>query len=172
MLTCLSPISEKKLHCSTFTLTLPQLNICLKMYTPVYNVIDTPSELATKPLHTLALGNCMSLPGHSVHGRLCSFLCRKTLEKFFYFYFFKPLQTLFRLNNLSQIQGVMSKMFTFCSNRKVVDEPGCPSHLTQININAVIDLSEEVRMSRWWASVAFLVLWLRRWTCHNWLYIA
>lgn len=100
-----------------------------------------------KPLHTLALGNCMSLPGHSVHGRLCSFLCRKTFEKFFCF-FLNPLQTLFRLNNLSQNQGVMSKMFTFCSNRKVVDEPGSLSHVTQININAVIDMSEEVRMSR------------------------
>lgn len=35
-------------------------------------------------------------------------------------------------------------MFTFCSNRKEVDEPGSLSLLTQINVNAVIDLSEEV----------------------------
>lgn len=48
----------------------PQPNVCLEMYTHVHNV-DTLSELATDPLRRLALFNCMSLAGDSVHGRLC-----------------------------------------------------------------------------------------------------
>lgn len=55
------------------------------MYTRVHNV-GALSELATNPFRRLALFNCMSLAGDSVHGRLRRCLSVDILLIFFLFH--------------------------------------------------------------------------------------
>lgn len=62
-----------------------QPNACLEMYTRVHNV-GALSELATNPFRRLALFNCMSLAGDSVHGRLRRCLSVDILLIFFFYF--------------------------------------------------------------------------------------
>lgn len=119
----------RKRHC---TLNIPAdassaEHLFKNVHTCIY-VIDTPSGSAADPLHTLALGNCMSLSGHSVHGRLCSFLCRKTFHFFFLRFFNLP--NAFQAQQSVSNRSVSSRMFTFCSNSIAAEYPASLSPLT------------------------------------------